>query len=231
MQDDSSSWAQRQFGHAFARPELLRTALTHRSAGARHNERLEFLGDSVFNCAVARLLFDAFPAADEGTLSRQRAILVSGESLARIAAQHGVGEHLKLGGGELRTGGFRRASILADALEALIGAVLLDAGFEAASAAVRRLVEPQLAQLPDDAALKDPKTRLQEALQAEGHALPEYSLTASGGEDHRKWFEVRCEVAALGLAADGSGESRRRAEQSAAERVLALLPARARRGV
>ncbi|MDE2347435.1 MAG: ribonuclease III [Gammaproteobacteria bacterium] len=229
MTPDSShagleAWVDRQFGHVFTRPELCLTALTHRSAGSRHNERLEFLGDSVVNCAVARLLYEEYPGADEGALSRQRATLVSGETLARIAAECNVGDHLRLGSGELKTGGFRRASILADALEAIVGAIFLDAGFDAAYAVVRRLVGPRLADLAAPALLKDPKTRLQEALQGRGLALPEYQLTAVSGEAHDQSFAVRCDVAAFGLKTTGAGASRRRAEQAAAERMIALLP-------
>lgn len=222
--DELAAWIRRELNYVFADFSLCETALTHRSAGAGHNERLEFLGDSVLNCAVARLLFDVYPGADEGALSRQRAALVSGDTLAQIAAQAGLGEHLRLGGGEQRSGGFRRASILADALEALLGAIYLDSGFDAAAQAVRRLIEPRLADLPAAGALKDPKTRLQEALQGRGLALPDYLLTAVGGEAHEQSFTVRCVVAALGLATTGDGGSRRRAEQQAAERLLALLP-------
>ncbi|HUX73161.1 MAG TPA: ribonuclease III [Steroidobacteraceae bacterium] len=222
--EELAGWLEREFGYVFAQPALAATALTHRSVGCRHNERLEFLGDSVLNCAVARLLFEAHPHADEGALSRQRASLVSGETLAQIAAQRGLGEHLRLGGGEVKSGGFRRASILADALEALLGAVFLDSGFERALDVVRRLIGERLSALPAAAALKDPKTRLQEALQAQGLALPEYTLTAVDGEAHDQSFMVRCEVPALGLAAGGAGASRRRAEQMAADRLFALLP-------
>jgi ribonuclease-3 len=222
---EALSWVERSFGHVFADPALCHAALTHRSAGSRHNERLEFLGDSILNCAVARLLYEASPEADEGALSRQRASLVSGETLAHIATELGLGEHLHLGSGELKSGGFRRASILADALEALLGAIFLEAGFDAAAAAVRRIIGPRLSQLPAASALKDPKTRLQEALQAHGLALPVYSLRAVEGEPHAQSFVVDCEVAPLGLSASGEGGSRRRAEQLAAHRVLALLPA------
>ncbi|NNM61945.1 MAG: ribonuclease III [Steroidobacteraceae bacterium] len=215
---------EREFGHVFKHPDLGAMALTHRSAGSRHNERLEFLGDSFFNCVVALMLYEAFPGADEGALSRQRATLVSGETLAQIAAQRGVGEHLLLGSGELKTGGYRRVSILADALEAIVGAVFLDAGFEATAAVVRRLLGARLAELPAVAELKDPKTRLQEVLQARAIALPEYTLTAVSGDPHDQSFAVRCEVTALALATHGDGASRRRAEQLAAERMLALLP-------
>lgn len=219
-----AAWVRRELGFAFSRPELCATALTHRSAGAAHNERLEFLGDSLLNCAVARLLYDTYPDADEGALSRQRASLVSGEILAQIATETGLGEHLHLGGGEMKSGGFRRASILADALEAILGAIFLDSGFDAAAMAVERLIGPRLSGLPAASALKDPKTRLQEALQGRAMALPEYRLMAVCGEAHAQVFTVQCAVAALGLAASGEGGSRRRAEQLAADRLLALLP-------
>jgi ribonuclease-3 len=173
---------------------------------------------------VARLLYDAHPAADEGALSRLRATLVSGETLAQIAADLGLSEHLRLGSGELKTGGFRRASILADALEAMLGAIFLDSGFDAAAAAVQRIMASRLAQLPPAETLKDPKTRLQEALQARGLALPVYTLIAATGEPHSQSFDVRCEVAAFDLTTAGEGASRRRAEQSAAAKLLALLP-------
>ncbi len=222
--EQTSVWVERTFGHAFADAALCCVALTHRSAGGMHNERLEFLGDSVLNCAVARLLYEAHPLADEGTLSRQRASLVSGETLAEIAADVGLGEHLRLGTGELKSGGFRRASILADALEALLGAIFLDAGFAAAAGAVRRILGPRLSDLPAVSELKDPKTRLQEALQARGFSLPVYTLTAVAGEAHAQTFTVHCEVAMLGLQATAQGVSRRRAEQLAADRVFAALP-------
>jgi ribonuclease III len=229
--DDLSAWVERSFGHVFASPELLDAALTHRSAGAGHNERLEFLGDSILNCSVARMLYDAHPQADEGALSRLRATLVSGESLAQIAGDLGLGEHLHLGAGELKSGGFRRASILADALEALLGAIFLDSGFDAADAAVARIMTPRMSDLPGADALKDPKTRLQEVLQASGLALPIYTLTAVTGDPHAQSFMVTCEVPVFGVAAVGEGASRRRAEQLAAAKVLDLLPSEMRKSV
>jgi ribonuclease-3 len=222
--DELQAWVERSFGHVFSRPELRDAALTHRSAGAEHNERLEFLGDSILNCSVARLLYDAHPEADEGELSRLRASLVSGETLAQIAGELGLGEHLRLGGGELKSGGFRRASILADALEAMLGAIFLDSGFEAAAAAVGRLIGPRMSDLPAANLLKDPKTRLQEMLQARGLALPVYTLTAVAGDAHEQSFTISCKVPILELAAVGEGGSRRRAEQLAAARLLELLP-------
>jgi ribonuclease-3 len=227
--DDLLAWVERSFGHVFAQAELCHAAVTHRSAGADHNERLEFLGDSILNCGVARLLYDAHPEADEGALSRLRATLVSGETLAQIAGELGLGEHLRLGPGELKSGGFRRASILADALEAILGAIFLDSGFDAAAAAVARIIGPRLSELPAAGALKDPKTRLQEALQAHGLALPVYILTAAAGDPHMQSFIVSCEVPVLGLAAVGEGASRRRAEQLAAAKLLELLPPQIRK--
>jgi ribonuclease-3 len=226
--DELLSWVERSFGYTFSKPELCLAALTHRSAGAAHNERLEFLGDSILNCSVARLLYDAHPHADEGALSRLRATLVSGEALASVASDLGLGEHLRLGQGELKSGGFRRASILADALEAILGAIVLDSGFDAAAAVINRIIGPRLTELPAAEALKDPKTRLQEALQAHGLSLPVYTLTALAGDPHAQWFTVTCEVPTFGLVAVGEGGSRRRAEQLAAGRLLGLLPAEMR---
>jgi len=229
--DDTEAWVRSSFGFAFARPELCYAALTHRSAGADHNERLEFLGDSILNCAVARLLYEAHPQADEGDLSRLRASLVSGDTLAQIGAELHLGEHLRLGSGELKSGGFRRASILADALEAMLGAIFLDAGFDAATEVIGRLMSRRMAQLPGADSLKDSKTRLQEILQARGLALPVYTLAAVDGEAHEQYFTVSCEVAALGIRTTGEGASRRRAEQIAAQRALELMAAGAAAGV
>lgn len=202
---------------------LLEAALTHRSAGGAHNERLEFLGDAVLNCVVAMLVFREFAAADEGDLSRFRASLVSGEALAVIAAEIGLGEQLRLGSGELKSGGFRRKSILADGLEALFGAVYLDGGFAAAESVIERLYTPRMDRLPSAAELKDPKTRLQEALQAQGLPLPVYTVESIGGEAHNQSFEVSCAVNMLGLKTMARGPSRRRAEQAAAQLLLEAL--------
>jgi ribonuclease-3 len=222
--DSVSVWLEHSFGYVFQDPVLCMTALTHRSAGAQHNERLEFLGDSVLNCCVAAILFEARPDADEGALSRLRASLVSETSLASIALELKLGEHLRLGSGELKSGGFRRASILADALEAMIGAIFLDAGFGAAHGAIARLFEARMASLPEAEVLKDPKTRLQEALQSRGMSLPLYTLISATGEAHAQTFAVGCEVSAFGLSTAGEGNSRRSAEQAAAEKMLQLLP-------
>ena len=228
--DETLNWVNRSFGYVFARPELCYAALTHRSAGAQHNERLEFLGDSVLNCSVAKLLFEAHPDADEGALSRLRATLVSGETLAQVAQGLGLGEYLRLGPGELKSGGFRRASILADSLEAILGAMFLDSGFDSTAAVVGRLMASRLATLPAADLLKDPKTRLQEILQGRGLALPVYTLTAVAGDAHAQSFTVSCEVPVLGLAAVGEGASRRRAEQLSATKLLELLPPEFRPG-
>lgn len=226
--DEIVNWVDVAFGYTFVQPALCHSALTHRSAGSAHNERLEFLGDSVLNCSVARLLFDAHPDADEGALSRLRATLVSGDTLAQIALQMGLGEHLRLGPGELKSGGFRRASILADTLEAILGAIFLDSGFDAAAAAVKRILGARLSTLPAADLLKDPKTRLQEALQARGLALPVYTLTAVTGDPHDQSFTVTCEVPVFEIGAVGEGVSRRRAEQLAAAKLLELLPSEMR---
>jgi ribonuclease-3 len=226
--DELAAWIERAFGYRFSDASLSQAALTHRSAGGAHNERLEFLGDSILNCCVAKMLFDAHPAADEGALSRLRASLVSGSTLAEVAAQISLGEYLRLGSGELKSGGFRRASILADAFEALLGAIFLDGGFEAAELTVKRLLAGRLSALPAAVELKDPKTRLQEALQAQGAALPVYTLVSVSGEPHAQTFVVGCEVAAYQLVSQGEGGSRRSAEQQAAARLLELLPPQAR---
>lgn len=216
-------WLQENLGCECRDPALYEAALTHRSAGGAHNERLEFLGDAVLNCVIAMLLYREFGAANEGDLSRFRATLVSGESLAAIAAELGLGSWVRLGSGELKSGGFRRKSILADALEAVFGAIYLDGGFEAAERVIERLFAPRLHSLPSAAELKDPKTRLQESLQARGLRLPEYVMGAVTGQQHAQRFQVRCIVAALGVEATGEGGSRRAAEQSAAHNALERL--------
>jgi ribonuclease III len=220
------SWVERTFGHTIRSVALFQEALTHRSApGGVHYERLEFLGDSVLNCAVARLLYDAHPGADEGALSRLRATLVNRDTLAQVAGELSLGEHLRLGSGELKSGGYRRGSILADALEAVVGAIFLEAGFDAAAAAVKRLIGARLHELPSAEALKDPKTQLQELLQGRGMALPVYATTASTGEPPEQCFTVTCEVPGYGLSAVGEERSRRRAEQLAARKILEQLAA------
>lgn len=209
--------------YRFIDPGLLREALTHRSLGAVNNERLEFLGDSILNFVVAGRLYELRPQATEGELSRLRSRVVRGDTLAELAAQLRLGDHLRLGEGELKSGGFKRQSILADALEALFGAIYLDGGFEACSAVIREVCEPVILVLPDAEALKDPKTRLQEWLQARGRPLPEYQLIREEGADHAKHFVVACRVPDSGEQSQAEGSSRRKAEQSAASILLGRL--------
>jgi ribonuclease-3 len=218
--DPAARWLADRLGIELAAPGLLAQALTHRSLGGPNNERLEYLGDAVLSFVVAEMLFHRFPEASEGELSRYRASLVSGDALALLAAELGIGERLHLGEGELKSGGQRRATILADALEAVFGAIYLDQGLGAASRVAERLFSRALADLPSAAELKDPKTRLQEWLQGRGHALPEYSVLGVSGEPHEQRFRVRCDVPALALTAIAEGSSRRRAEQEAAQRIL-----------
>lgn len=212
-----------RLGHQFADATLLEAALTHRSARGVHNERLEFLGDAVLGLVVADELYRRRPQLREGELTRARAALVRAESLAEIGAELGVGEFLNLGEGELKSGGHRRGSILGDAVEALVGAIYLDGGFEAARTVVVRIFDTRFDELPDAGEPKDAKTRLQEWLQGRGHERPEYPLLETTGPDHEQQFRVACEVSGLQLRAEASGDSRRRAEQTAAAAVLAQL--------
>jgi len=211
-----------KIGHCFNDPELLRRALTHRSHGALHNERLEYLGDSVVNCAVALELFHKFPALSEGELSRLRASLVSQEALSVAAQRFGFGEQILLGEGEIRSGGFRRPSILADALEAVVGAVFLDGGFDAAVGVVRILFADSLAVVDPHTVGKDPKTLLQEYLQGRHLGLPQYGVVATRGEAHQHVFQVECVIPELNIRSTGEGSSRRNAEQIAARRAYEL---------
>jgi len=210
-------------GHEFSKPELLHQALTHRSFGSPHNERLEFLGDSVLNCVIAAALYERFNKLNEGELSRQRANLVRQESLAQIAQDLDLGDYLRLGEGELKSGGFRRPSILADGLEAIFGAIYLDAGFDAARVAIERLYRVPLDRLDPKESGKDPKTVLQEILQGRKLPLPQYALIATRGEAHAQEFEVECSVPVLAIRASGVGGSRRAAEQAAAQVVIATM--------
>lgn len=214
---------ERRLGHKFANPELAGQALTHRSFGTPHNERLEFLGDALLNCAIATILYERFTHLPEGDLSRLRATLVNQASLSQVAGGLGLGERLRLGEGELKSGGFRRPSILADAVEALLGAVYLDAGFEAARSAVLHVLGDKVASAGSKPVDKDPKTALQELLQGRGLALPRYAVQKTEGEAHDQTFIVECRVDDLGIAASGTGTSRRAAEQAAAEGVLQQL--------
>lgn len=212
-------------GHGFAQPDLLRQALTHRSYGSPHNERLEFLGDSVLNCVMATLLFERFGELREGDLSRQRANLVRQDTLADIAQSLRLGDCLRLGEGELKSGGFRRPSILADGLEAVLGAVYLDGGFAAARTVIERLYDSLLARVDPNVSAKDPKTELQELLQARKLPLPCYALVATRGEAHAQEFEVECAIPSLAIRVVGAGSSRRSAEQAAARGAVARLAA------
>jgi ribonuclease-3 len=209
--------------YRFTDPRLLMDALTHRSMGARNNERLEFLGDSVLSLIISSRLFELHPDAPEGDLSRMRARLVRGTSLADVASGIDLGKQIKLGEGELKSGGFRRASILGDAFEALLGAIFLDGGFKACRQVVIDLFDPLIENLPDAEDLKDPKTLLQEWLQARARPLPEYELQREEGADHAKKFYVTCRVPDDGTGFEASGSSRRKTEQAAAKQVLRLL--------
>ena len=221
---------QRRLGHHFARPTLLVQALTHRSFGAEHNERLEFLGDAVLSLGVSALLYERFSGSDEGDLTRVRAHLVREDSLHRAALALGLPEVLRLSEGEGRGGGAQRPSILADAVEALIGAVFLDGGYAPAQTVVQRLFGEVIQSTEADSWAKDAKTELQEWLQARRIAVPAYRITATRGQAHAQTFEVECAVPSLGLAERGEGRSRRIAEQEAARRLLELLKASDRPG-
>lgn len=214
---------EKRLGHRFADPRLIEQALTHRSRSADNYERLEFLGDGVLGCAMADELYARFPQLSEGKLTRLRASLVREEALAEVAKTLGIGEHLRLGEGELAAGPEVRPSILADAVEAVLGAVFLDAGYEAARKAVLAAFGPLIDRLDPDRPAKDAKTRLQEILQAKHRRLPQYRVVAVQGEAHRQSFEVECSVAELNLSASGTGTSRQRAEQQAAKALLEIL--------
>ena len=206
-----------QIGHIFSQPDLLRRALTHRSHTTPHNERLEFLGDSVLNCVIAKHLYDTYPDVPEGDLSRLRSNLVNQKTLATLAQKLNLGELLLMGEGERKSAGFRRPSILADVLEAIFGAVFIDAGFAATEQTVLKLYIPFIAQTDVHIRDKDAKTLLQEYLQSRQLALPKYTVTATHGEAHAQLFQVACEIAQLKLSTSGEGPSRRSAEQAAAQ--------------
>ncbi len=214
---------QQQLDYQFNRKELCQEALTHRSHSSRHNERLEFLGDSVLDCVIAAELCEKFPTLPEGDLTRLRAELVRQDTLFEIAQELKLGPLLKLGEGELKSGGFRRPSILADALEAILGAAFVDSGYERARVLILHLYKSRLDVLVPAQTLKDPKTVLQEWLQGRKHDLPQYSLIAIRGEAHQQEFEAGCAVAALNLNTTGMGNSRRAAEQAAARSMLDLI--------
>ncbi|MEO8386325.1 MAG: ribonuclease III [Betaproteobacteria bacterium] len=221
----TQSELERKLDYKFTNVALLGQALTHRSFGAVHNERLEFLGDSVLNCCIARLVFDEFPAMSEGELSRLRANLVNQTILADVSAQLGLGQLLRLGDGELKTGGTHRPSILADALEAILGAIFLDSDFDSSTRVVQVLFAPRIEFIRNAKPEKDAKTGLQEWLQARHKPLPQYAVASIEGESHQQLFHVECEVASFALKTLGSGASRRLAEQEAAAFALAELSA------
>ena len=227
--DRAGRWLNERLGCTLIDVALLQRALTHRSHGPDNNERLEYLGDAVLSFVVAEMLYRSQPEASEGELSRFRATLVSGESLAVIAAGIDLGSQVLLGDGELKSGGQRRGTILADALEALVGAIYLDRGLDTVREVVLRLFEEPMRALPSASELKDAKTRLQEWLQGRGHPLPTYTVLEVAGDPHEQRFTVRCDVADLALCAVAEGSSRRRAEQEAALRVLDLPALKARR--
>lgn len=211
-------------GYQFRQQDLLEQALTHRSySRSNNNERLEFLGDSILNLIISNHIYLRFKDADEGDLSRIRASLVKEESLAQIAMDIGLGDHIRLGGGELKSGGFRRASILSDALEALIAAIYLDSDYAQTEATVLRLYHGQLQTIDENANLRDPKTQLQEYLQARKMHLPRYQVEQTSGKSHNQVFTVSCNITDLELQSKGKGSSRKKAEQQAAQKILDKL--------
>jgi ribonuclease-3 len=223
MLERASAWLEEKLGYRFSDERLLLMALTHRSATGRNNERLEFLGDAILDVVVSEVIYQLRPEASEGAMSRIRASLVKDSTLARLATSIDLSEHLILGPGERRTGGHHRLSILADALEAIFGAVYLDSDFESAREAIRTAYGEMLESLPESASLRDPKTRLQELLQSRKIGLPSYDVEKITGKAHQQSFEVRCTVAVIDASTIGHGSSRRRAEQEAATRMLELL--------
>ncbi len=214
---------EQKLGYKFIKITLLEQALTHRSFGVIHNERLEFLGDSVLNCCIARLIFDQFPTMPEGELSRLRANLVNQAVLSELSANLEIGPLLRLGDGELKTGGAQRPSILGDALEAVLGAVVLDSEFSAASKVVRKLFSSRIETVQNSSPVKDAKTELQEWLQSKRSDLPEYKVKKIEGESHRQIFHVECSLIAFDVMSLGKGVSRRAAEQDAAAQALIVL--------
>ncbi|MFI4937573.1 MAG: ribonuclease III [Candidatus Berkiellales bacterium] len=220
---DKLHYLEQKLGYHFQDKALLVQALTHKSAGAMHNERLEFLGDAVLNFVVADLLYQQFPKAKEGDLTRARASLVNKTALFEIAQTFSIGEYLQLGLGEQRSGGFRRESILADALEAIIGAIYLEGNFKSTYQCIHDWFSPRIATLNPENHAKDPKTELQEWLQANQKSLPQYQVIAIEGEPHAQIFTIRCEIPDLSIMVQGTGTSRRISEQIAARKVLELL--------
>ena len=212
-----------RLGYQFSNVELLQQALTHRSAAKQHNERLEFLGDAVLGMVVAQALFKRFPTVPEGKLTRMRSTLVKGDTLAELGREADVGELLKLGPGELKSGGHRRSSIIADAMEAILGAIYLEAGLEATTEVILRLWQSRIDKLDPNEHPKDAKTRLQEFLQSRKLPLPVYEVVDISGKDHDQTFVVHCQIESLGKPMKGTGTSRRKAEQQAARNALEKL--------
>lgn len=223
--DKAAAWLKKSLAYEFEDEHLLRQALTHRSAPGSNNERLEFLGDAVLQLVVSELVFEKTQDVSEGQLSRLRSTLVKDTTLAKVARALGIGEHLILGSGEQKSGGHRRSSILADALEAIFGAVYLDAGFAGAREIIHRAFGDRLHQLPETADLRDPKSRLQEYLQGRKMALPEYTMQNVSGKAHDQSFEVSCGIPELDAVTTGKGSTRRRAEQEAALAMLGKIDA------
>jgi ribonuclease-3 len=219
----AESWLEKTLHYRFKNAELFQQALTHRSATNYNNERLEFLGDAVLDFVVSEAVYNARPDAPEGDLSKLRASLVRDESLAELAADLGLGEHLILGSGEKKSGGHRRESILADALEAIFGAVYLDRGFAAAKQVIDGVFEQRYISLPDAEELRDPKTRLQEWLQSRKMALPEYELVDVSGKEHKRKFKVTCTIVETSAVTSGESTTRRKAEQKAARKMIELV--------
>ncbi|MER2474594.1 ribonuclease III [Photorhabdus laumondii] len=214
---------QRKLGYTFEQHDLLIQALTHRSASSKHNERLEFLGDSILSFVIANALYHRFPRVDEGDMSRMRATLVRGNTLAELAREFELGECLRLGPGELKSGGYRRESILADTVEALIGAIFLDSDIQSIERIILSWYETRLNEISPGDKQKDPKTRLQEYLQGHHLPLPSYLVVMVRGEAHDQEFTIHCQVSGIELPVKGTGSSRRKAEQAAAEQALKQL--------
>lgn len=221
--ETAERWLNKTLHYRFQDVGLFSQALTHRSAAPLNNERLEFLGDAILDLVISEAVYFARPDASEGDLSKLRSSLVKDSSLAALASDLGIGEHLILGSGEMKSGGHRRESILADALEALFGAVFLDSGIEAAQRVIEQVFKARLQVLPDAADLRDPKTRLQEWLQARGMALPDYELSKVTGDAHKQRFEVTCTVVEIDDVTTGESTTRRKAEQKAAREMLVIL--------
>jgi len=221
--DKAATWLKQSLHYEFSDERLLEMALTHRSAAGQNNERLEFLGDAVLQLVISELIFHQRPEASEGRLSRLRSSLVKDTTLAEIGVDLGIGNHLVLGSGEKKTGGHRRASILADAVEAIFGAVYLDAGFDAAKQLIGAAYSNRIEELPEGAELRDPKSQLQEYLQGRQLPVPDYHMELVTGKAHQQSFQVSCTINELDMKASGKGTTRRDAEQAAATAILAMI--------